>query len=254
MNENFTKENKYEQTLTVPCYCTDVNSRLKPSAFMDIMQELAYLGATKLHFGYDQLHEHNTAWVLSRMHFTFNNPPKWRDVVKLETWHKGLEGLFFLRDFRMLDAQGNPLLACTSSWLVINTETRRMVRSDAMTGIVFEEGQCKENAIEEPAPKVMMPRGVEAEKVAEHKVAYSDVDLIGHTNNVRYVVWAMDCIDYQELITKGVKDVKINFNKETLPGDVVEIYKLRIQEEDKVKYLIEGKVNGLSAFCTEISL
>lgn len=248
------QKNKYIRELTVPCYHTDAKCLLKPSAFMDIMQEMAYLAATRLNFGYDTLHAGNTAWVLSRMHFTFGNPPAWRDTVRIETWHKGLEGLMFLRDFRMTDTEGTELLACTSSWLVMDIDTRRLVRSESLLGIVPEDTRCDDDAIAEPAPKIVMPHAAEAEMIAGHTVAYSDVDLNGHTNNVRYIVWAMDCIDYTELTECGVRDVKINFNRETVPGDRVELYSLRSEEDGAARYIIEGKVEGRQVFITEISL
>ena len=36
-------------------------------------------------------------------------------------------------------------------------------------------------------------------EVGVHKASYSDIDVLGHTNNARYVVWAMDSIDYGEV-------------------------------------------------------
>ena len=94
-------ENRYRRDLEIPCFQTDAAFLLKPAAFMDLAQEMAYHAATRLGFGYDDLQVHHTAWVLSRMHFKFNNPPRWRDRVSLFTWHKGTDGLMFLRDFEL---------------------------------------------------------------------------------------------------------------------------------------------------------
>lgn len=255
MEEKLNSENKYEQIVTIPCYDTDAGFHLKPAAFMDLMQEIAYHAANVLHFGYDDLQTHHTAWVLSRMHFRFTDPPLWRDTVKLATWHKGLDGLFFLRDFRMSDMEGKELLSCTSSWLVINTETRRLVRSTELLDIVPDTTQCHEDALPVPCGKVMMPKGVEAEKVAERKVAYSDIDIIGHTNNARYIVWSMDCIDYGILAERPVKEVAINFNKETVAGETVELFRAEVGRGDGMSsFFVEGKVEGKSVFCAEIIL
>lgn len=250
--EGYTAENKYVKTLSIPCYYTDASFRLKAASFMDLMQEMAYLAANELHFGYDDLQTHHTAWVLSRMHFSFENPPLWRDEIQIQTWHKGLDGLFFLRDFRVLDKEGKEALKATTSWIVINVETRRLVRSNDVLDMVPETTQCKDNAIAEPAGKVVMPKDVPAEKVAEHVVSYSDVDIIGHTNNARYMVWAMDCIDYSETSSRSVRDVVINFNRETKPGETVELYRARVENGGSVTYYIEGMVDGKSAFCIQI--
>ena len=47
---------------------------------------------------------------------------------------------------------------------------------------------------------------------------------------------------------KNVKDVKINFNNETRPGETVELFKA----ESEGKIYVEGKVGDKSAFCVEL--
>ena len=209
--------------MCVPCYHTDASFYLKPAAFMDMAQEIAYWAAHELGFGYDDLHVHHTAWVLSRMHFHFEKLPKWRDDVSLYTWHKGADGLFYLRDFYLQDKDGNRLVTGTSSWVVIDEQTRRLVRPEELQERLGADEEKMEDAIAERAPKVAMPRGAEPEPAGEHTVAYSDVDIIGHTNNARYMVWAMDCIDFETASTRRVRDLYINFNKETTPGTCVQI-------------------------------
>ena len=239
---------KFFQDICVPCYHTDASFFLKPSSFMDLAQEIAYWAAQSLGFGYDDLHIHHSAWVLSRMHFHFVDPPRWRDDVRLYTWHKGLNGLFYLRDFQLKDMQGKDLVTCTSSWVVIDVETRRMVRPEDLEHLLaVEEGI--DHAIEEPCPKTAIPRGVEVEYCGEHVVAYSDVDIIGHTNNARYVVWAMDALDYGTVSGRRVRDVFINFNRETTPGTAVRLY--RYCESDNV-YYVEGRVDDKPVFCVKI--
>lgn len=251
--------NRFSSDITIPCYDTDASFRLKPAAFMDLAQEMAYLAAQALHFGYDDLQRHHTAWVLSRMRIEFPNPPKWTDETTLYTWHKGLDGLFFLRDFELrakgdtgLEDKSKALVLCTSSWIVMNVETRRLVRSDEVLNMVPATTQCQDDAILAPCGKVVMPKNMPAEEIGSHKVAYSDIDVIGHTNNARYVVWAMDGIDYDEVTAAPVKSVSINFIKETKPGDIVRIFRSRVPAEGGVSYFIEGKVEDKSCFCARI--
>ena len=104
-----------------------------------------------------------------------------------------------------------------------------------------------ESAIEEPCPKTVLPRGAEPQSVGEHAVSYSDIDIIGHTNNVRYVVWAMDALPYELTSTKRVKDLYISFIKETTPGQKVELYRLAAEDG----WFIEGRVEGKAVFCVK---
>ena len=240
---------KYTKDLTIQCYETDASWRLKPASFMNFAQEAAGNHAVYLGFGYDDLIASNTAWILSRVHVEFVDTPKWKEDITLTTWHKGLNRLFFLRDFILTDKEGRTRVKATTSWLVLNLETRRLVRDPKL----MEDGTvCTENVIETPADKVQMPKDIEAAHVMDHIVAYSDVDMNAHTNNAMYMQWAMDAVDYDIASTMPVKEFTINFNHETKPGDVVSIYKARIIEDEGCRVYVEGKVDGQSAFCVEI--
>lgn len=241
--------NKYNQKFVIPCYFTDASWRLKPASFMDMAQEAATCHAQILGFGYDDLIASRTAWILSRLHVEFVDTPRWRENISLTTWHKGLSRLFFLRDFILTDDAGNVRVKATSSWLVLNLDTRRLVRDPKL----MDEGTtCSEDVLDAPADKVQMPKGADLELVMEHVVSYSDVDINDHTNNAMYMHWAMDAVDYQTASSRAVKSMTINFNHETKQGDRVAIYRFVSEDETGLHVYIEGKVGDTSAFTVEL--
>lgn len=240
-------EKKTVQRLSVPCYDTDQAHYLKPGAFMDLAQELANVSADSLGFGFADLQRFGMAWVLSRMHIEFLQTPRWKDTVELQTWHKGFEGPLYIRDFRMLDAQGNEAVLATSSWLVFDVAARRLMRREHLEEKLPIDTCYPESAIDTPCGKVVMPQeGLE--EMAEHRVVYSDVDFVGHTNNARYVVWAMDCLDFDQVVSQRLRSLRINFNKETRPGDIVELFRAPVEGG----WVVEGRVQGNSSFCVEL--
>ena len=240
---------KYTKDLTIQCYETDASWRLKPASFMNLAQEAAGNHAVYLGFGYDDLIISNTAWILSRVHVEFIDTPKWREDITLTTWHKGLNRLFFLRDFVLTDRNGRERVKATTSWLVLDLATRRLVRDPKL----MEEGTvCTDNAIETPADKVHMPKDVESVHVMDHTVAYSDVDMNGHANNAMYMQWAMDAVDYDIASSRGVREFTINFNHEIKPGSIVSLFKTRVEDGECLHVFVEGKVEDQSAFTVEI--
>lgn len=241
-------ENKFTQCFVIPCYDTDSQFRLRPSSFMDFAQEIANRHATVLGFGYDDLMRTRTAWVLSRMHIHFDEYPKWRDEVVLNTWHKGKNGLFWLRDFELKDAGGKTLVRATTSWLVLNIDTRHISRD---TAILDEGTACYENAIGETCGKIPVPGGVEPVPIGSHKVAYSDVDMNSHTNNAKYLQWVTDALGYDFMTCGDIRDIKINFNGETRPGETVSMS--RFDSPDGTICIDGITDDGRSAFRMEIS-
>lgn len=240
---------KYIQNHKIACYDTDAAWRLKPASFMNLAQEAAGNHAVFLGFGYDDLIKTNTAWILSRVHVEFIDTPLWREDITLTTWHKGLNRLFFLRDFILTDKDGKERVKATTSWLVMNLETRRLVRDPGL----MEDGTiCTENALETPADKVQMPKDMEPEHVMDHVVAYSDIDTNAHANNAMYMQWAMDAVGYELTSTRPVKWFTINFNHETKAGDAVAMYRAIVEKEDGLHVFVEGRMAEVSAFCVEI--
>lgn len=235
-----------ERAHTVACFETDFNKIIRPEAFMDWAQELAQLHAEKLHFGYDDFISRDLAWVVTRFYARFINPPKWKDAVTLQTWHKGLERIMSIRDFRILDKDGNMAVAATSSWVIVNTRTRQFTREHF--AIDKDESVCKENAVERSAEKVSMPRDEEPELAAEHIVSYSDIDMNGHTNNASYMRWAMDAVDREVSLNRCVSDFTINFNHESKAGECVSIYRVRKDND----FYIEGRIEDRTVFTTLI--
>lgn len=242
---------RYIEERVVSCYEADSNHNFRPTAMLDLMQEAAGRDASTLGFGYDDMISENTAWVLSRTRICFHKYPKWRDTVRLKTWHKGANRIFYLRDFMLESPDGELLVSATTSWLIIDLATRRMVRNTTLAEN-FDNSEMGD-AIEEQAGKVMLPKGLEPELVHTHKVVWSDIDTNGHVNNVKYAVWALDAVDYDILKEKSMKEMLINYDTEVMRDQTVELYRVVAQEEESTVVYIVGKVEGKSCFSIKMN-
>ena len=241
MDKTFSKD------YTITCYEADANQLMRPTAMLDLMQEAANVNASVLGFGYDEMMNSNTAWVLSRIHVKFNNTPKWREEVNLKTWHKGVSKLFYLRDFVLSDKAGNPMVLATTSWLIIDMNTRRLVRNSDLA-----LSNTAMHAIETPADKVVIPVDTEPELVRKHPVTWSEIDTNGHVNNVKYAVWAIDAVKPEDIKERPLKELLINYDAEVMPGDVVKISRVRQESEDVIIYYITGKVSDKQNFAVKL--
>lgn len=240
---------KFIQDITVCSYEVDSHKTLRPSAFMHLAQEIAMNAAVPIGFGYDAMMAHNAAWVLSRLHFVIHKAPVWRQKTSLRTWHRGLEGLLFRRDYQMLDENGVSLIDGTSSWVALNVAQRHLIRPSALADLIPQEPQCTDSALPQSAQKIAVPQNIELKRIKTHVVNYSDTDFIGHTNNVQYLIWAMDAIDSSYVAEHTVSEVSINFIKETHVGDAVDIF----TGNENDTYYIEGRTeDGLQSFIIEI--
>jgi len=237
---------KITYSTEIPCFMADRHKLLRPVSFFDLAQQMAMVGGEYCGFGEAVLGKFGVVWVLARMDVKFLKPVHRDDKVTINTWHRGQQSIFFNRDYELLDENGERAVVGTSSWIVMNFETRRAVRADRIEGLEIGEAQNDERVMEEDAHKVVIPRGAELDKVGEHRVAYSDIDANQHVNNAMYIEWAMDVIPEEIVNSKPVSEVSINFIKEAVPGEVVDLYHL----ESDGAHFIEGRVGDAIIFTT----
>lgn len=251
--------NGYKEESTILWHNVDLRQELKPYAFLNLTQEIAGNHANKLHFGYNDLKECEQTWVLSRIKVRYNTYPKWQDKVTLETWHKGMQSLFGLRDFILHTEDGTPAVVATSSWLIMNSRTRRIERTNNFYNNpeILNQANLR-NAIDEPCDRLKGQQ--EMTLVREHTVKFSDLDALGHTNNAKYSEWTTDSIDPEIFRNFRIKEFQINFNAETRIGEKIEIWCKEIDTPGQIcitnettpeksrTFYFEGKRDGKSVY------
>ena len=241
---------KVSQAFRIPCYMFDRNERFRPASFLDVAQELAAVGSEQLHFADSDLAKYNLVWILARMDIIFDRLPLRGESTTIQTWHCGLQGICFRRDYRMLDAEGAPCIRSTSSWAVMDMDERKVVRGDRLAAVIDTEGQEDDLATDEACAKIVVPRDLAAASVTEHRAVYSDLDYNGHVNNARYAVWAMDCLPLELSCGMAVRRFSINFNNEVRSGETV---RLTHFPDGDVHY-VEGRVGEVQSFVCRIIL
>lgn len=260
-------EEKYSDQFEIPCFMFDCNEELRPAAFMDIAQQLAAKGSEQLGISDQDLARYGLVWILARMTVEFDALPRRRDAASVFTWHRGIDSLFFLRDYLMLplssDSSSNnnepsaqPLIRATSSWILMDLNTRTVVRPDRLPTDIRVSAQYHEAAIKhkDTSPynceKIIVPRGTNLEEIGSHKVVYSDLDYNGHANNAKYTVWALDALPFDYVQSHPIKRISINFNREAHLGETVHLLHIETAPDT---HLLEGRIGDSQIFLIELS-
>ena len=208
---------KASKVFTISSYDLNPKKQARLTTMANYFQEMAYHHAGQLGFGYDDLKEKQTYWVLSRMKIRINHYPVWDDQVKVETWHRGMERLFGLRDFRVMDQEGNLMGMASTAWLILDAQTRRPVRSNEE---VMQKNKGDESVFDDGLNKILLPEQLEV--LNHRRVVYSDLDIVGHVNNVKYMEWCIDAVN-RDMTGHEIKELEINFTQEALLGDDIVI-------------------------------
>jgi medium-chain acyl-[acyl-carrier-protein] hydrolase len=224
LNITMTMNNTFSREFTVSSYELNPMGKARLTTLANYFQEMAYQHASRLGYGYRDMRERRTMWLLTRMKIRMNRYPAWDDRVTVETWPSGVDKLFFKRDFRVLGREGDIQGAARTYWLIVDLESHRPVKPTAELEhypvIASGDPVILGNLL-----KISLP-GDMAEG-DRHRVVYSDLDVVGHTNNVKYIEWSIDTAMDGTGQDRVIREFEINFMKETLPGDEVLIRKGR---------------------------
>lgn len=213
----------------------DLTNHIKISSIFNFMQESASNSADSLGFGYNQLIDDQLFWVLSRVKIEFNMLPSLGDEIRIETWPRGLDKIFALRDFMIYDTKNKLIGKATTSWLMIDSKTRRPIRTDALAQrIPILEAK---SAITEVCGKI--ENSLDTDLINEVKVGYTDIDINQHLNNVKYIEYILNCFSIDKYRNNRITQLQVNFINESRYNDIIRLYKGQINVEGS-KYYIEG--------------
>lgn len=207
----------WEEDFRVLTFHMNPKGKTHLSAICNFLQEGASMHAESAGFGYEDMMSHNQVWVLARLKVIIADYPAWKDRLKLLTWSRGKEGIFYIRDFIIHDENKKSLIKATSSWAAINIKTRRPEVVDGLEkGLISLKEKA---AIDEKLSK--LPELANPVFKRKRQIEYTDIDLVYHVNNVKYIDLIMNSFPLETHLQNKVRTLEINYLGEAKYGEVV---------------------------------
>jgi medium-chain acyl-[acyl-carrier-protein] hydrolase len=190
------------------------------------MQEIAWEHAHILGFGFEHLREDQLFWVLSRLLVRIDRRPRWTEEFTLETWSRGTDGFFAYRDYRFLDARGEEFIRATSSWLVLDLESRRIQRlSHHKNFPAYQESVLGFNARKVDSP-------AKADGLQYYPVMFNEIDINQHFNTGRYLERINNSYSIDFHASHKLTELEVNFMKEGMPEDSLGVNRHKLNDEE----------------------
>ena len=183
--------------------------------FFRAFQDIAILDAEGIGYGHEKTDAEGLLWVLTRVRAKFHKMPNYFDHCVMETHPTGKKGFAFLRYGRLLDQKENVLCEISSVWALIHGESRHIELHPPLEDVNEADGKEME------MPSRIAPRP--CKRKAMKTIGYSDLDLNGHMNNVRYIEMIMDLHEPEFYLENRVSEILINYESEIRFGETVEL-------------------------------
>jgi len=221
-------DTRYSKTFNINTADVDAKRQASLQSICRYLQEMAALHANEMKLGFHDMMKEKRAWVMAMMAIRIERYPKFQDAIEVTTWSNGPDGRYAMRDFLITDEDGNELARASSTWFVIDIEALKICRLDGYfddyeySNIDYSLGRKPERIkpLQEP------------DLEEEIKAKYSDLDINGHVNNVKYVDMVLDMFHTDFRLSHDIHEIEMNFLKETKEGDTLGNM-LKIVEADR---------------------
>lgn len=221
----------------------DFNGKLTLSVLGNHLLNCAGFHAADRGFGIADINEEQYTWVLSRLAIELYSMPDQYEAFAVETWVENVYRLFTDRNFAFYDKNGDVFGYARSVWAMIDMKSRRPADLLGLHGGGITDYICdKECPIDKPSRiKVTTPV---AQAVLSAK--YSDIDVNGHVNSVRYIEHIQDLFPLDFYRVMRVRRFEIAYIAESRYGDELKFYKEAGAENE---YDVEVRKGGDEVVC-----
>ena len=196
----------------------DCFGRVKPSALLGILQEVAGAQCVELNMSWEEMAAKNLFWAITRQHVQITRLPRAYETITIETWPVPASRVAYPRSTIGYDEHGNELFRCMALWVLMDLKNRTMILP-GKSGIVVP-GHIR--GLELPAPKSLSPRVLSAAQ--ERTVRFGQLDRNGHMNNTKYLEWAMDLLPGAFHAGHPLKSFTVCYLNESREGDRVTLH------------------------------
>ncbi len=218
-------EGIWSETFIIKAFMVDQNRKLRLPMLCNLLQEVAGNHADFRQLGFFEMQAQNRFWVLNRLKVEMYQPINWKEKIEIKTWISLMRGPFSHRNFSVLNTEGEEVAAAFTLWVALDKDSRKPVRIDA-EGIPVFDGKvatCGSSA--------KIPAIENSEATYFHHVRNSDLDMIGHVNNVKYIEWVLDT--YKNVAAlQNFKSLEVNYLSETGGSEQVKILKHETHDFD----------------------
>ena len=221
----------------------DFTGRLTLGVLGNHLLNCAGFHATERGFGMATLNEENYTWVLSRLAIEMDEMPYQYETFSVQTWVENVYRLFTDRNFAIVGKDGRKIGYARSVWAMISMQTRKPIDLMAM-----HDGSIVDYVCDEPCP-IEKPSRIKitaTEPVATLKAKYSDIDVNGHVNSIRYIEHILDLFPLEKYRTERIRRFEMAYVAESYYGDELSFY---LDDDGNGVYGVEVKKNGSETVC-----
>lgn len=235
----------YTETTEISYRDADLTNRIKVSALVALMQEVAGKDSAQYGWGWEALLAEDVCFVITRLNIKMFKYPQATEKIRISSFPEGHPRLIFERGYRVETEDGELVAEANSEWVLLNFKKRSIERPTAVSLPPFPD-----SAMQPEVFKLEKERYIfEPEDSVKKIPLYSDYDHNRHVNNAKYIEWIEDMMPAERYDFEAIEELDIKFEQEISVGEPVEI---SWAEKDGYKFYQGKDKDGKSHFKAKV--
>lgn len=233
----------YQEKFFISSGDVDDHFDLKLSSIFQFFQIVSTNHSELLGLGKKETWDKGMCWVITRMKVVIYKMPKMLDTVIVKTHPGEIMTFLFPRYYQIYSEDGELLVAGSACWTLLDANTHKVIVKPVASAIAYPS--------EKHPDDISLPErvlGNDLSLVDTRKVRYSDIDLNGHVNNVKYIEYIIDTHNVSFYQKHRVKEIIINFEREIMNDDEIKFF-----SNGEFPEVIVGDVDDIRRFSARIT-
>lgn len=219
---------------------TDSLGRVRLTTILNSMQNAGNRHAETRGFGATD----SLGWVIARMALQVERNPMQRERLHIDTWIRNLYHGFTDRCMRMIDEDGNEVASMITTFAMIDLKTRTSVDLSGDIGVAMSRCLVPDEQLALRRIPTINRTPVE-EVTFKRRPHYSDIDINGHMNSIRYIDHILDAMPIEYINSHDLTDIVVAYMQE---GSATEELTYGIKELEPNHYIAQvTKENGVAS-------
>lgn len=229
----------FEERFLVGIQDIDKNDLITNKALFEAFGNLGCIHSNFAGSGPYQIRKTHLSWVVINWKLEVFKRPKYFEHYYVKTWSRSYDRLYAYRDFEVYNESNERIAICTSRWVLINTDIRRLGKLEPEMMAAYQpEDHSVFPGYE--FPKIEAPENILVQKY--YDINSMMIDFNNHVHNTTYLDLAREVIP-EEVLENPIDKIEIIYKKEIKLGDRVKLQyseangkrMVTIKSEDELK-------------------
>ena len=217
----------FEETYITSFTQTGVNKVLTNKSFLSLMENIAGAHSAYANFTFKDLAKDDLSWVILSWKLKVLKRPKADKKITIQTWGRFHNRLYVIRDFKVIDENGEICAIASSKWCLVNTKIRKIAKMPSNIEEIYH-GFRDESVFEEENINDAIGNFIDSNMVPissdTYKIRRFDIDINRHVHNLNYINFAYEVLPLDVFMGEELNNLEILYKKEIKYGDTIKSF------------------------------